>query len=926
MPIEQVKKRNGSIVTFDRSKIERAITKAVVASKAIVADKLISHITDKVVLTIEHSFPEATPGVEDIQDVVERAIAAHGLFNVAKAYILYRERHKQQREQEQEQLIAKMKVHQLTITKRDGTSVPFDVNEITRAISDAAAELRESIAINEVVRDTMRNLYPGIHTRDINQAALLALRARIERDPAYSLVAARFLFNTLYKDVIGLTDAAASFTTAHEAGFPTSIHRGVDSGRLDARLLEFDLPYLARHLKPSRDRLFHYLGAQTLYDRYFLRDYEQRLLETPQYFWMRVAMGLSLNELEPAKRALKFYNVMSRLYYIPSTPTLFHSGTSHPQMSSCYLTTVTDDLGHIFKCIGDNAQLSKWSGGLSNDWTNIRATGALIRSTNVGSQGVVPFLKIVDTTTAAINRSGKRRGATCVYLETWHLDIEDFLELRKNTGDDRRRTHDTNTANWIPDLFMKRVQADESWTLFSPEEVPDLHDLYGRAFAARYEQYEAAAQQGKIKLYKTVRAQDLWRKMITMLYETGHPWITFKDPSNIRSPQDHVGVVHCSNLCTEITLNTSADETAVCNLGSINLPRHVVSGVWDKSRLRATVATAMRMLDNVIDLNYYPTREAEYANMRHRPVGLGIMGLQDAFYLLNLNFDSDAAVEVSDEIMEDIAHHAILNSSLLAKERGPYQTFRGSKWDRGLLPLDTLELLEAERGLPVEVPRTARLDWQPVRASIAAHGIRNSNCLAIAPTATIANISGSLPSIEPIYKNIYVKSNFSGEFTVINDHLVAELKQRGLWTPEMLELLKHYDGSVQAIEQMPPDVREKYKEIFEIDPLWIVRHAARRNKWLDQSQSVNIFTSSTSGRAVADVYIAAWKAGLKTTYYLRSLGASAIEKSTLDVTKQFDRPAAAPVPAAEPEPVPVAVAAPARRIYIAENAVCEACE
>lgn len=926
MPIELVKKRNGAIVTFDRSKIERAITKAVAATKTDVADRLIGHITDKVVLTIEKSFPEAIPGVEDIQDVVERSIAEHGLFDVAKAYILYREQHKQQREQELKQLIAKMKGHELTVTKRDGSTVPFDVNEITRAISDAAAEMRENIAINEVVRDTMRNLYPGIQTRDINQAALLALRARIERDPAYSLVAARFLFATLYKDVVGCTDVDANFTAAHEAGFPASVRRGVESGRLDPRLLEFDLTYLAKHLKPSRDHLFHYLGAQTLYDRYFLRDYEQRLLETPQYFWMRVAMGLSLHEPEREKRALEFYRVMSRLDYVPSTPTLFHAGTTHPQMSSCYLTTVNDDLSHIFKCIGDNAQLSKWSGGLSNDWTNIRATGALIRSTNVGSQGVVPFLKIVDTTTAAINRSGKRRGATCVYLETWHYDIEDFLELRKNTGDERRRTHDTNTANWIPDLFIKRVLADESWTLFSPEEVPDLHDVYGRTFEERYRQYEADAALGRIKLHKKVRARDLWRKMITLLYETGHPWITFKDPSNIRSPQDHVGVVHSSNLCTEITLNTSAEETAVCNLGSINLPRHVVNGAWDHSRLHATVATAMRMLDNVIDLNYYPTREAEYANLRHRPVGLGLMGLQDAFYLLNLNFDSDAAVAASDEIMEEIAYHAILNSSLLAKERGAYQTFRGSKWDRGLLPLDTLELLETERGVPVEVPRTSQLDWQPVRAAIAAHGMRNSNCLAIAPTATIANISGSLPSIEPIYKNIYVKSNFSGEFTVINDYLVAELKQRGLWTPALLERLKHYDGSVQAIEEIPADIKEKYKEVFEIDPLWIVRHAARRNKWLDQSQSVNIFTSSTSGRTVADVYVTAWKAGLKTTYYLRSLGASAIEKSTLDVTKQFDRPATVAAADPAPEPVPVAVPTPARRIYVAENAVCEACE
>ncbi|MBI4022330.1 MAG: ribonucleoside-diphosphate reductase subunit alpha, partial [Candidatus Andersenbacteria bacterium] len=546
MPIEQVKKRNGSIAEFDRDKIVRAISKAVTATQASVADRLVNHMADQVVITLTKTFSEAIPGVEDIQDVVERTIAQHGLFDVAKAYILYREHRTQQREQAREALIAKMKGHELTVTKRDGSHVPFDVNEITRAISDACGEQADSIAINDVVRDTMRNLYPGINTRDINQAAILALRARIERDPAYSLVAARYLFNTLYKDVIGCMEYEAAFPAAHEAGFAQSVKRGVAAGRLDARLLEFDLAYLARHLKPKRDRLFHYLGAQTLYDRYFLRNLEQQLLETPQYFWLRVAMGLSLNESAKEKRAIEFYDVMSRLRYVPSTPTLFHSGTSHPQMSSCYLTSVTDDLGHIFKCLGDNAQLSKWSGGLSNDWSNIRATGALIKSTNVGSQGVVPFLKIVDTTTAAINRSGKRRGATCVYLETWHYDIEDFLELRKNTGDDRRRTHDTNTANWIPDLFMKRVLADKPWTLFSPDEVPDLHDLYGRSFEERYEQYETATKLGQIKLFKTMRARDLWRKMITMLYETGHPWITFKDPSNIRSPQDHAGVVHCS--------------------------------------------------------------------------------------------------------------------------------------------------------------------------------------------------------------------------------------------------------------------------------------------------------------------------------------------------------------------------------------------
>ncbi|HLD26025.1 MAG TPA: ribonucleoside-diphosphate reductase subunit alpha [Candidatus Andersenbacteria bacterium] len=956
MPIEQIKKRNGAVVAFDRVKIEIAIAKAVAATQVHVPSDTISQITDEVVAETEATLvDESIPSVEDIQDRVERTIAKHGYFDVAKAYILYREHHKQAREMEQAKLIAKMKGHQLTVIKRDGTKAPFDVNEITRAISETVADLGAKIDVDEIVSETMRNLYDGIKTKDINRAVLMALRARIERDPVYSHVAARFLYNDVYKDVIGQTEFKDGFAENHAAGFTQSIERGVATGRLDQRLLEFDLPQLAKELDTTRDRLFRYLGAQTLYDRYFMRDYDQNIMETPQYFWMRVAMGLSIEEENRTERAKEFYHTMSRLEYVPSTPTLFHAGTNHPQMSSCYLTTVEDDLDHIFKSIGDNARLSKWSGGIANDWSNIRATGSLIKSTNVGSQGVVPFLKIVDVTTAAINRSGKRRGATCVYLETWHYDIEDFLELRKNTGDDRRRTHDTNTANWIPDLFMKRLINGQEWTLFSPDETPDLHHLYGKKFEERYEEYERLAAEGKIKLFKKMPAKNLWRKMITMLYETGHPWVTFKDPSNIRSPQDHVGVVHSSNLCTEITLNTSAAETAVCNLGSINLPRHITAGEIDKQRLEQTVAIAMRMLDNVIDLNYYPTPEAKHSNLKHRPVGLGIMGLQDALYQLNLSFDSEAAVQLSDETMEFMAYHAIMNSSKLAKERGAYQTFKGSKWDRGLLPLDTLDLLEQERGLPIDVNRTARLDWDVVRAHIAEHGMRNSNCMAIAPTATIANISGSLPSVEPIYKNIYVKSNFSGEFTVINDDLVTDLKAHGLWTPAMLATLKHFDGSVQQIEEVPADLRSKYKEVFEIDPIWIVRHAAVRGKWIDQSQSINIFTNSTSGRAVADTYIVAWHMGLKTTYYLRSLGASGIEKSTLEMTTKQEQSApatapaiavatAAPAPTLAPSPVrehastvavPAALRAAiksgtlratAKHVHIAEEAICEACE
>jgi ribonucleoside-diphosphate reductase alpha chain len=600
---------------------------------------------------------------------------------------------------------------------------------------------------------------------------------------------------------------------------------------------------------------------------------------------------------------------------------LFHAGTHHAQMSSCYLTTVDDDLSHILKSIGDNAQLSKWSGGLGNDWTNIRGTGALIKSTNVGSQGVVPFLKIVDATTAAINRSGKRRGATCVYLECWHYDFEDFIELRKNTGDERRRTHDTNTASWIPDLFMKRVLEDGTWTLFSPDETPDLHDLYGRAFEERYETYERMADNGEIRLFRQVRAVDLWRKMITMLYETGHPWITFKDPCNVRSPQDHVGVVHSSNLCTEITLNTSADETAVCNLGSINLSFHIEDGALNKERLKYTIKTAVRMLDNVIDLNFYPTPESRRANMRHRPIGLGIMGVQDALYMMNLPFDSDEAVRFSDEVQEFISYYAILASSEIAHEKGTYESYPGSKWSRGLFPVDTLDLLEQERGVATGVDRRSCMDWTPVREHVRQHGMRNSNTMAVAPTATIANIAGSVPSIEPIYKNMYVKSNFSGEFTIINKFLVNDLKELGLWDEDMMERIKYHDGSVQQISRIPEEVRARYKEVFEIDPVWIVKHGAHRGKWIDQSQSVNIFTTSTSGKQISEVYLAAWRMGLKTTYYLRTLGASSIEKSTLDSKNKKFTTGAAHV--TESETVP---ASQVKNACLLTDPTCEACQ
>ena len=922
MEITKVKKRNGSVVDFDRIRIERAIEKACDATGVTVSTEFYSSVTDDVTAVIEDKFDERIPGVEDIQDVVEMMLAERGLFEVAKAYILYRKEREDLRRHKQDELLEKIDRREIQVVKRSGETVEFNIKEIERAITNCCQGLDEGIDVIGILRDTKLGLYDGIQTSQINQAVIMAIRARIERDPVYSTLAARFLFNDLYKAVLGSDEFADTFPAAHAAGFAQRIQEGVKAGRLDPRLLEYDLARLGAELRPERDRLFTYLGAQVLYDRYFLKDLQQKILETPQYFWMRIAMGLALNEAgEREAHALRFYDVISSLHYVPSTPTLFHSGTNHPQMSSCYLTTVKDDLSHILKSIGDNAQLSKWSGGLGNDWTNIRGTGAQIKSTNVGSQGVVPFLKIVDATTAAINRSGKRRGATCVYLEAWHYDFEDFLELRKNTGDERRRTHDTNTAGWIPDLFMKRVLADGPWTLFSPDETPDLHELYGRAFEERYESYERMADHGEIRLFRRVRAVDLWRKMITMLYETGHPWITFKDPCNVRSPQDHVGVVHSSNLCTEITLNTSADETAVCNLGSINLSCHIEDGVLNRERLEYTIKMAVRMLDNVIDLNFYPTPESQQANLRHRPIGLGVMGLQDALYALNLAFDSEEAVRFSDETQEFISYHAIFASSELAEEKGPYPSFQGSKWERGIFPLDTVDLLERERGLATGVDKRSALDWAPLRAHVRQHGMRNSNTMAVAPTATIANIAGCVPSIEPIYKNMYVKSNFSGEFTIINKFLVIDLKDAGLWNEDMMEKIKYYDGSVQRIDSIPEAMRARFKEVFEIDPVWIVKHASHRGKWIDQSQSVNIFTTTKSGKQISDIYISAWKMGLKTTYYLRTLGASSIEKSTLDSKhKKF---AAGAARVAEPETVPASQVKSACSIM---DPSCEACQ
>jgi len=772
----------------------------------------------------------------------------------------------------------------LQVRLNSGELAPLDTAKLYHTIVSAAGTKIDAIDPMLIMQETMRTIFDGITARELADALVLASVAFIEHDPAYSFTAAQLLFKKIFKQVTKLSVHTPHFVIAYQQAFVDGVKYGVSRNLFDQRMLDFDLELLARHLTLERDHLFEYMGTRTLYERYFAR-HNNELFELPQAFWMRIAMGLSYNEPDKNGTALRFYDVLSSLKYVSGTPTLLHAGLMRPQLSSCFLATVEDDLTHIFKCYGDIAQLSKWSGGVATDWTNIRAIGSMVKAIKAESQGVVPFLKIANDVTAAINRSGKRRSANVVYLEAWHYEIEDFLDLRRNTGDERRRTHDINTANWIPDLFMKRVLEDKEWTLFSPNEVPDLHHIYGRAFEQRYEQHEERAKQGKVTLYKTVPARQLWRKMLSRLFETGHPWITFKDACNIRSPQDHAGVVHSSNLCTEITLNTSAEETAVCNLGSINLARHVINGSLDKTELAQTIHTAMRMLDNVIDINFYPTKEAQHANIKHRPVGLGLMGFQDTLYLLNINFDAPAALQFADETMEFIAYHAILASSHLAKERGPYASYHGSKWSRNIFPQDTIDLLEKERGIAIEMKRTGVLDWKPVREHVARYGMRNSNTMAIAPTATISTISNCFPCIEPAYKNLYVKANMSGEFSVINHYLVSDLKKLNLWNTEMLELIKYYDGNIQAIEVIPAHIRAKYKESFDLDPIWLLHMTAQRGQWIDQSQSHNVFMPGTSGKMLDTIYTTAFKLGLKTTYYLRTLGASQIEKSTLDAKK-----------------------------------------
>lgn len=887
-----IRKRDGRIVPFDETRILLAIESAFKADAGLHRDQPLPNAAQCNAIRVANSVINAALAraikgepleIETIQDLVETQLMEAGHHGVARRYILYREERRKARALRGERTIEGLPQAQLFVTLSDASREPLDPHRIRRRVVAACRGLEQKCNAKILANEALRNLYDGVKPREIEQAMVLAARSRIEREPDYTFVAARLLLHSIYAEALSAFATSTELAHRHRDGFSQYVKNGVEVGLLCKELLDFDLTRLSAALRLDHDQRFTYTAVQTLYDRYLIRQ-EGRRLETPQYFWMRVAMGLATNEGDQkTETAVEFYEVLSELRFVSSTPTLFNAGTPHPQLSSCYLSTVMDDLEHIFKVISDDAKLSKWAGGLGNDWTNVRAMGASIKGTNGTSQGVIPFLKVANDTAVAVNQGGKRKGAMCAYLETWHLDIEDFLDLRKNTGDERRRTHDMNTANWVPDLFMKRVRDNGQWTLFSPSEVPDLHDLYGRKFEECYERYEREADAGRIKQFKRVEAVGLWRKMLTALFETGHPWITFKDPSNIRSAQNHVGVVHSSNLCTEILLNTSLDETAVCNLGSLNLAVHCTSEGLNGDLLARTVRTAMRMLDNVIDINFYPTPEARNANLKHRPVGLGLMGFQDSLYQLRLPYSSEAAIEFADTSMELVAYNALLASAELASKRGAYETFKGSKWDQGFLPLDTIELLANERGGQLEMDRTSRLDWSRVRDEIRRHGLRNSNTMAIAPTATISNIAGVGQSIEPTYKHLFAKANLSGDFTTANTHLVADLEKLGLWDDQMVEDLKYYDGSIQEIERVPAPLKHLYRTAFEIAPSWLIECASRRQKWIDMGQSLNLYIAQPDGKQLSQMYQLAWEKGLKTTYYLRSQAATQIEKSTTDI-------------------------------------------
>ncbi len=905
----KVIRRNGSVVAFEPGKISIAMTKAFLAvnggqgAASARVRELVERLTAMVVSGLTRGKPAGGIfHIEDIQDHVELSLMRSGEHEVARAYVLYREKRAQERAARQRE---SQQVQPVLHVVDGSVSRPLDLAALRALVQSACVGLDAFVSVDAVLGETVKNLYDGVPLDEVYKSAILSARALIEKDPAYSQVTARLLLHTIRREVLGEEVSQAQMQARYAEYFPQFVRRGVEAGLLDDALLQFDLVRIAGALSADRDLQFGYLGLQTLYDRYFLHVDEQRI-EMPQAFFMRVAMGLALNEIDREARAIEFYELLSKFDFMSSTPTLFNSGTQRSQLSSCYLTTVSDDLDGIYEAIKENALLAKYAGGLGNDWTPVRALGSHIKGTNGKSQGVVPFLKVVNDTAVAVNQGGKRKGAVCAYLETWHLDIEEFLELRKNTGDDRRRTHDMNTANWIPDLFMKRVMENAEWTLFSPSDCPDLHEKVGKAFEEAYLRYEQKAASGELRLFRKVAATTLWRKMLSMLFETGHPWLTFKDPCNLRSPQQHVGVVHSSNLCTEITLNTGPSEIAVCNLGSVNLVAHmrevvgddgVTRHVLDHDKLKATIRTAMRMLDNVVDINYYAVGKARNANLKHRPVGLGIMGFQDCLHLMRTPYASVEAVEFADRSMEAVCYYAYWASTELAEERGRYSSFRGSLWDRGILPKDSLNLLAEQRGAPgdradsaqyLQVDMSETMDWEALRARIRTHGMRNSNCVAVAPTATISNIIGVSACIEPTYQNLYVKSNLSGEFTVVNEYLVRDLKRQGLWDEVMIADLKFFDGSLARIDRIDPELRQIYATAFEVDASWLVEAASRRQKWIDQAQSLNIYIAGASGKKLHDTYTLAWLRGLKTTYYLRTLGATSTEKSTTERIGQLN--------------------------------------
>ncbi len=889
----RVIRRNGKVNPFDPSKISVAITKAFLAVEGSAAaasrriHEVVEELTDQVVKALFRRLPSGgTIHIEDIQDQVELALMRGEHHKVARAYVLYRAERARLRAEKAARLPQAGALSQgLMVTLSNGNQQPLEALRLRQRVDEACQGLAD-VDSAWILEETQRNLFDGVPEKDVAPALLMAARTRIEQEPNYAYVAARLLLDSMRREALGFLglpiDALSPPETleGYASYFADFIKRGAELELLSGELTRYDLQRLGAALQPERDLNFNYLGLQTLYDRYFIHSAGVRF-ELPQAFFMRVAMGLAMNEIDRESRAIEFYNVLSSFDFMSSTPTLFNSGTLRPQLSSCYLTTVPDELDGIYSAIKDNALLSKYAGGLGNDWTRVRGLGAHIKGTNGKSQGVVPFLKVANDTAVAVNQGGKRLGAVCAYLETWHIDIEEFLELRKNTGDDRRRTHDMNTANWVPDLFMKRVAAELDWTLFTPSETPDLHDLTGAAFEQRYQEYEAKADRGEITLYKRIPANQLWRKMLSMLFETGHPWITFKDPCNIRYTNRHAGTVHSSNLCTEITLHTHDGEIAVCNLGSVNLAAHITAtGELDAEKLQRTITTAMRMLDNVIDINYYSVPQARRSNLRHRPVGLGIMGFQDALYKQGLAYASEAAVAFADQSMELVSYYAIAASARLAEERGAYSSFQGSLWSQGILPIDSIGLLEHERGGYLQMDRAMTLDWDSLRERVKATGMRNSNVLAIAPTATISNICGVSQSIEPTFQNLFVKSNLSGEFTVVNPYLVAELKQHELWDAVMINDLKYYDGSLQKIERIPEAIKQRYATAFELDARWLIEAASRRQKWIDQAQSLNLYLAEPSGKKLDNLYKFAWVRGLKTTYYLRTLGATHVEKST----------------------------------------------